>query len=448
MTRLNSFLSSLREHLSAGRLGRNLSQYVMQTAVETGCRTVTTFLVAAIFSAALFGRLGVLLTLVHFLYSVADGSSAAIVKFTAEGAARHRRFGAEAGWRGAWLATAGALGGAVAIFTGAALYGGKAGDVPALTLILTGLFGVLWILKISLEAAFRGLKDFGPAAALSIVLTPVYSAVLLAAVWAGWRLQGYMAIMTIGALANAAALAAHYHARHRRGERAGNFDPSFSDVSRELRAHIRAMALYSVPLMLRGAVWFFFLKANILIVAAFHGGAETGYVTLADRFLMLPLLLVGAYVNTVAPRMAEAHALGAHDRMQQYMNKSNTALTAAMAVFGLLFVVLAPALRRWMPDYAAVGPMLFVMAPFLAIKAWGGLAMSGLLIPGGQARLALAIGVFGAALNLLMNLWFVPELGAYGSVLGMIVAHTIVTGVVVYFAKRRMGIAFRFGRLR
>lgn len=448
MSPLRSLISYVRGHLSPGRFGRHLSQYMLQIGVETGSRTISTFIVAGIFSAALFGQLGVLLTFVNFLLMVADGSCAAMVKFTAEARTRSARLGAEVGWRGAWLSAAAALAGGAAIFAGVEFFSVRPKSATGIVMILAWILTAAWILKVSLEAAFRGLKDFAPPAMWALATAPAMAMALIAAAWSGGRLAAYMAIMAAGVGVNAAGLAAHYHARHRRVKDGGGELFPGGNFSGELRALIRAMIRYSTPLMMRGAIWFFFLKVNILIVAIYQSDVETGYITMADRFLMLALLMVGTYVNTIAPRMAEHAATGDRAGMQRYMSRSYTALTLGMIPFAMMFALAGPALARWLPDYEPVGLLLLVMAPFLIIKAWGGLAMSGALIPGGEARLALGIGIFGSAANLAFNAALVPMLGAYGSVLGMIASHSLVSAVVIYYVKRRMGLEFRFGGLR
>jgi O-antigen/teichoic acid export membrane protein len=356
-----------------------------------------------------------------------------LVKFTAEARSENYETGAAVGWLAAWRTTALCAIGGLLLISGVMIAQPQLIKTYFHFFILAWILAVTSISKMSLEAAFRGLKSFYPPALWAIIIAPIQAIVVIAGAFAGYRIAFYLSVMAAGGALNAIALTIHYRYRHR--------DLNLSTPAAIER--VRDAFRYARPLMARGVIWFFFLKVNILIVAYFHSDAETGYIAFADRFLLLPLLVIAAFVNAVAPRIAECTKRGDRESIQNYANNSYSALFLLMLPFVFIFVVVGPFIEHFLPNYAPAIILIRVMAPFLILKAWGGMAMSGLIIPGGYARQALIIGAVGAVANLLINFALVPVFASYGSVVGMIIVHTASAFAAIAVAHRLMKVEFR-----
>lgn len=156
---------------------------------------------------------------------------------------------------------------------------------------------------------------------------------------------------------------------------------------------------YSLPLALRGASGFLFLKVNIWMIGWLATEFDAGQFRLVDQFLTIPALILSATLAAVAPRIAESQVHGPSylSNLVYKVYGFMLLLTVPMAV-AIWFN--RPLLQLLFPDYMASGTMLMVFAPAMAVQGLG-YAASIVLVQGSQPGAAFMITLISGLTNVL-----------------------------------------------
>jgi len=414
------------KHLERGRFGRNLGLTFGQVMVESGLLTVAVLVVARLFGAELFGRLGLYLTGVQFVTMVLDGLVAAVLKRTAESQNRNAKL----------LPTAFRMLALVLLIT-APLALATLGVVklsnptlawPALALAL--LVALTRGTKMTLEAVARGVNNFSTPAWCGIVTALPYAALLIAVARAGHRIEAYLLITVVYQAANTLLLLASLWRTDSRGE--------------EGPADVSGVVGYAAPLMLRGAIGYLYLRVNTPLIAMFViDAAELGYFRLAEQVLTIPLIVLGAILTPFAPRVAEHWKRGERDQLAHLTARVYGVITALMVCLAAVFLASHIPISFWFPAYATTAKMLQAYSIVLVLQGLA-YAASVLLVQTQYAGTATWLSALAGAINIAF-VFVALKLGhgALGAVVATAIAHTLISILVVVIAHRKVGLPFR-----
>jgi O-antigen/teichoic acid export membrane protein len=423
-------LRRLIENLGPGRLGRHLSLTVVQVAAETGSLTILTFAVARIFGPELFGWLGTLMVGVQLVSMLADGLTAAQVRQVAEEEAANPAARALLAWR--TLLMVGAIGAlmAVLLVVGWLLVAPARVAEAGISFVLLALVASTRVGKSAAEAAARSLRDFTRPALVASILAPLHLVAALGAALAGWRVDAYLALMAAHQLAGMLVVGAGVHAAAR---------PAMAQGLRPTRGLRNLMAIGG-PLMIRGLIGFFYLKINIPLIEYYAGSVEVGYYRLAEQFFLLPMMIVGAMVAALAPRVALLSTRGDTAGLAQLTRRSYLVLGALLLPFMVIFLLNRPVLLWAFPQYAPAAVMIEIFGAVVLLKGLSAICSGALLIQGRHGGLATALSLGGALANLAAAWWAVRHHGAIGAAAATAVVHLLVAGVTIIVTHRAMGL--------
>ena len=191
--------------------------------------------------------------------------------------------------------------------------------------------------------------------------------------------------------------------------------------------HVARLLHESWPLALSGLAVYTQAYADQLVIGQMLGGADLGQYAAAMRVIAV-FSFVPMVVQTVAaPEITRAK----RDDETLYRRRLHSLYRL---MFGLFLLTAVPliAVGPWFArllfgaPYAAAAALL----PLLALRLFFtnlGVARSVFITNEGLFRFALFTAVVGAALNLLLNVWWVPRWGARGAILASFASFGITT---------------------
>lgn len=424
----------MRGYFSSGRFGRHLGLQFWQILIETGCRMLATFAAAIFLGPAVFGLLGVVMTGVFFFQTTMEGMLSSLVRSIS----REKREGEASGPQTAFwgivlcllvVLLAGLLAWPVLVASGV----GFVEEHSVLALLGVGL-AVVSVSKIVVENGLRGLRDYTRAALLGTIIAPLQAIVCVSAIVMGHGLAVYLTLLAFFIGGNALLLFLWFLRRHWRA--------SLLTMPPRLGGQMKEMALYGAPLLFRGLIVFFYFRVNLLIVQGLRP-EETGFYTFAERFMLIPLLLVGAFLGALGPRISRLVSEGNLAGLEALMAKTHTTLVLLLLPIVVLFLLSPWILTPIFPAYEPAMVLIQLFAPLILVDAVSFMAVGGLLIFSGRAPVGIFFDFLGALANVAIVYLLVRTYGATGAVLGSLGVHALYAVAVVVVAHRLIGIRFR-----
>ena len=196
-----------------------------------------------------------------------------------------------------------------------------------------------------------------------------------------------------------------------------------------------AMLRYALPLMPTTVLWWVTSVSDRYIILHYHGENVMGLYAAAGRIPSVLTFGVAAFLEVwhyTAVRAGEGERSRLFDRVYALLLPVLTAVSAFLVLFarsitGLLFAA----------DYADAAryvPILTVGSLFSALSAYLGSIYTVRL----NSVASLLTALFGAALNVLLNLWWIPRGGAMAAALATAVSYLAMFLLRVFHSRRGM----------
>ena len=212
------------------------------------------------------------------------------------------------------------------------------------------------------------------------------------------------------------------------------------------RRMMRGIFGFSLFAMLLNVGALLAFRMDALVIGAFLPAAEATYFDNGNKFfdpLMQLLIAVGAVVMPMATRLSTTGDVRELERV--FLKWSKICLSVTLMV-GLYLLVLGPRfLESWIPEayVARTGHVLQVlMVSFFLYLPVRGVALP-LLMGLGSPKLPAFAQVAMGALNLVLSLALVAELGILGVALGTAIPNVLFACIVAVAACRRLGVRVR-----
>lgn len=178
----------------------------------------------------------------------------------------------------------------------------------------------------------------------------------------------------------------------------------------------------SWPLLLSGLAVIIYLKIDQIMVKLLAGAEASGHyaaaVKISEICYLGPVILASALFPSIV-RAKAGHPERYTRRIRQYFN-----LSAGLAYLAAVpIALLAPVIIR-----VLYGAPYAPSAPVLAVHLWSlvfvaqGVARQEWLLGEGLMRFSLMATASGAALNVALNFWLIPRLGALGAAVATVIS--------------------------
>lgn len=186
---------------------------------------------------------------------------------------------------------------------------------------------------------------------------------------------------------------------------------------------------------------------DVMLLAKLRSFAETGLylipVRVCDMMLIIPLSLIG----TVFPLMSNYYK-HSHDALRKIYQKTFDLLSFFGIFVTVLIFVLAGKIiiTLFGREYLAAVPASRILI-FSALFIYLGISSGTLLIVADKQKINMWIYIICAPINIILNLFLIPQLGIIGSAISNITVMFIVIVITFYFVAKEIQIALGLKRL-
>ena len=189
---------------------------------------------------------------------------------------------------------------------------------------------------------------------------------------------------------------------------------------KKIKKHIKPIFVLFVPVI---AVTLY-KRIDKVMLGSFSTMEQVGFFENADKIINLPLGFITALGTVMLPRMSYLFAKDRQEESILYISYSMefVCFLSSALMFGISGVAKEFAPMFFGEEFAQVGLLLIVMAPTILFIAWANVIRTQYLIPLEYNSIYLASVWIGALLNLLLNIFLIPKLGAMGTVIGTVCA--------------------------
>lgn len=169
---------------------------------------------------------------------------------------------------------------------------------------------------------------------------------------------------------------------------------------------------------------------------------ETAFYENSDKIISIPKALIQAFGAVMLPRTVHLLSIGEEQKSLEYVDKTMwVALVITMGcAFGLSGVSATFAPVYWGEEFRASSQIIAGMTPALVFSAFGNVIRTQFLIPRSFDKEYTVSLLYGAIVNILINILLIPKIGAMGAVIGTIVAELVLCCYQTWIARNYLHI--------
>lgn len=211
------------------------------------------------------------------------------------------------------------------------------------------------------------------------------------------------------------------------------------------RSHWQWFAVKSPWLMASGVLEVLYLKLDIVMLEHFRGVTETGLYAAAARlsemWYLIPTVLMAAWFPL----------FWASSKSREHQDRQLQRTLDMLALSALLIAIFVQFSAEWLVT-TAFGEDFAAAASILALHVWAGVfvflraVLSKWLITEDLLFISLITHAAGAGLNIVGNLYLIPEYGGLGAAASTIMAYAASTWLVLFWHPRTRPVAFMMSR--
>lgn len=200
--------------------------------------------------------------------------------------------------------------------------------------------------------------------------------------------------------------------------------------------HFKETLIYFIPTI---ATSIYTVLDKTLIGLITNDAYQNGFYEQATKIINIAKTASFVALNSVMG--ARLAYLFAENKIEEAKSKIKTAMNMILLLtIGSMFGVVAIA-SDFVPvffgeGYEPVIDLLYLMAPLIVIIGISNCIGTQYYTPIGKTKIASLYMIAGSVVNLILNILFIPVLGAKGAVIGSIGAETVITMLFVHFDER------------
>ncbi|RMD59670.1 hypothetical protein D6833_11095 [Candidatus Parcubacteria bacterium] len=195
----------------------------------------------------------------------------------------------------------------------------------------------------------------------------------------------------------------------------------------------------SVPLMVTTLTKDLQQRVDTLMLPALSSFATAGVYAAAAKIALAASLPQAIVFTTAAPRIGLLYADRENVRLQTFLNKTTTSLTALSLAIATIIALGSPYfLSLWGAPYQAGNRALWLLLAAGIVNVAGGPSAYILTVCGHEGVVARAL-ILSLLINLAMNAALIPLFGATGAALGTLISITFWTRCLAHEARTRTG---------
>jgi O-antigen/teichoic acid export membrane protein len=183
-----------------------------------------------------------------------------------------------------------------------------------------------------------------------------------------------------------------------------------------------------------------YLVVNKTMLGSMTSVQSAGYFDQSDKMIKMILAVVTATGTVMLPHVANAFMKGEVEKTKQFLYNSFSFVTALSVpmMFGIAAVA-----RKFVPlfftdKFLAVTPLMMIESVVILLIAWSNALGTQYLLPTNQNGAFTRSVVFGAVVNIIVNIPFIMFWGALGATMSTVLSELAVTGYQLYVLRHQI----------
>lgn len=205
---------------------------------------------------------------------------------------------------------------------------------------------------------------------------------------------------------------------------------------RKIKRHIKPNLVLFIPVI---AVSLYKIMDKIMI-GLLSTKEEVGFYENSERIINIPQALINSLGTVMLPRITNLLAQGKQKKSKQYTRDSmQYAMIMSMgAAFGLIGISTNFATWFFGDEFDECAILIAFLAPTIIFNAWANVIRTQYLIPLNKDKSYIVSVSLGAIVNLIINYMLIGKLGAFGAVIGTIIAEFVVMFVQTLYVYKEI----------
>jgi LCP family protein required for cell wall assembly len=188
----------------------------------------------------------------------------------------------------------------------------------------------------------------------------------------------------------------------------------------EVKKHIKPILILFIPVI----AYSIYKVMDKIMLGNMSTFEEVGFYQSSEKIINIPMGVITALGTVMMPRMSNIMAKGTSKNVKEYIRisfKSVTLIGSALT-FGIIGTskVLAPV--YFGNDFSRCSSILALLALTVFSLSWANICRTQYLIPAKEDKAYIKSTIYGAAVNLIINILLIPKYGASGAAIGTIFA--------------------------
>lgn len=206
----------------------------------------------------------------------------------------------------------------------------------------------------------------------------------------------------------------------------------------KIKKHIKPIVILFFPVL---AISIFSFLDKIML-GMYSSLKETAFYENSDKIISIPKALIQAFGAVMLPRTVHLLSIGEEQKSLEYVDKTMwIVLVITMGcAFGLAGVSTTFAPVYWGEEFRDSSQIIAGMTPALVFSAFGNVIRTQFLIPRSFDKEYTVSLLYGAVVNILINILLIPKIGAMGAVIGTIVAELVLCCYQTWIARNYLHI--------
>ena len=160
----------------------------------------------------------------------------------------------------------------------------------------------------------------------------------------------------------------------------------------------------------------------------------------SSKLVKMFMFFITSIGSVMLPRIANIYAKNEHEKIKTYLQKTfNFAFYLSIPmIFGIVSII-HNFIGWFLPsEYSVVGNMIIAISPIILFISISNVYGIQYMVPIGMTKQYSISVICGAIINFIINLILIPQFGAYGAIVGSVVAELMVTSVQYFFIRKQL----------
>ena len=201
----------------------------------------------------------------------------------------------------------------------------------------------------------------------------------------------------------------------------------------EFKIHLKPMILLFSSLLAVSI----YTNVDTIMLGFIAGDEQVGYYTIATKVKNVLLTMINAISAVMLPRMSYYAETKQYESFRVIIKKSILTIMK-IAIPCTVFFELCARETVWIlagQGYENSISCMQAIIPVLLVSGFSNITGNQILIPNGGDKAFLIAVASGAGVDIILNIMFMPKMGAFGAAVATMIAEIVQMGIQTYFAR-------------